>query len=123
MVRGKCAINMQAFVLPNLVAEQQQSGGRYHEFLKVSSLSAGIYLLPAGGIDPQKPHTEDEVYYVISGRASIQVGTENRRVEPGSLVFVEAEVEHRFHTILEDLVVLVFFAPAEGSRPPGFKAS
>ena len=35
------------------------------------------------------------------------------RVGPGSLHFVPAKAAHRFHGIKEDLVALVFFAPAE----------
>ena len=59
----------------------------------------GVYHLPAGGVDPQSPHTEDEVYYVVSGRAQIRVGDEDRSVGPGSIVYVAANVQHRFHTI------------------------
>ena len=73
-------------------------------------------MLPAGATDPQQPHTEDEVYHVVSGRGRIQVGAEDRAVEAGTVVFVEAGVDHRFHAIAENLTVLVFFAPAEGSR-------
>ncbi|AUV80632.1 hypothetical protein C2R22_02295 [Salinigranum rubrum] len=87
----------------------------YHEFLRRDSLSVGRYRLPAGGVDPQEPHTEDEVYYVVSGRASIVVADEVSPVEPGDVIFVEREVDHRFVDIEEDLEVLVFFAPAEGS--------
>ncbi len=58
------------------------------------------------------------MYYVISGRGFIQVGAENRAVEAGTIVFVNAGVEHRFHTITEDLTLLVFFAPAEYSLAP-----
>jgi len=105
---------MHAFELSKLVEELRQSGDRYLEFLRVPSLSAGIYALPAGGVDPQQPHTEDEVYYVVGGRGVIRVGEEDRAVAPGSVVFVKANVEHRFHSIEEDLVLLVFFAPAEG---------
>ena len=79
------------------------------------SLSAGLYTLPAGGVDPQRPHGEDEVYYVASGRGRILVGTDDRAVGPGTVVYVPAGVEHRFHTIAEDLSILVFFAPAEYS--------
>jgi mannose-6-phosphate isomerase-like protein (cupin superfamily) len=79
-------------------------------------MSAGIYELPAGDIDPQQPHTEDEVYYVIRGRAAIQVGDEVRDVAPGTVIFVSAGVEHRFHSIAEDLTVLVIFAPPRGSQ-------
>jgi mannose-6-phosphate isomerase-like protein (cupin superfamily) len=81
----------------------------------VPALSAGLYRLPAGAADPQKPHADDEVYYVVSGRASLRVGTEDRAVGPGTVVFVRAGVEHRFHAITEDLTALVFFAPAESA--------
>ena len=104
---------MEAHELAHLMEQQNQSGQDYFEFLRVPSLSAGLYMLPAGSVDTQEPHTEDEIYYVISGRASILVEQENRPVQAGSLVFVKAKVEHRFHTITEDLRVLVIFAPAE----------
>jgi mannose-6-phosphate isomerase-like protein (cupin superfamily) len=107
---------MQHFALADVLKEQQRAGRPYLEFLRHPSLSVGLYALPAGGVDGQKPHTEDEVYYIVSGRGAIQVAGESRPVEPGALVFVAAGVEHRFHSISEDLRILVFFAPAEGSQ-------
>ena len=107
---------MNAFELAMLLEEHARSGKSYLEFLRVPSMSLGVYRLPAGGIDPQSPHTEDEVYYVVSGRALIRVDGEDRSVGPGSIVFVAAHVPHRFHAIKEDLTVLVFFAPAEYSQ-------
>ena len=107
---------MDAFELAQLVTECSQAGSQYLEFIRKPSLSVGLYMLPAGAIDQQEPHTEDEVYYVVRGRASIQVDKESRPVEAGSVVFVQANVEHRFHTITEDLTILVFFAPAEYSQ-------
>ena len=106
---------MQAYEITHLIEQQNQTSQDYLEFLRVPSLSAGLYMLPAGATDTQEPHTEDEIYYIISGRASILVEHESRPVEAGSLVFVKANVEHRFHTITEDLRVLVIFAPAEYS--------
>ncbi len=107
---------MNAFELTTLLAEQAQAGNLYLEFLRVPSMSMGVYHLLAGGVDPQRPHTEDEVYYVASGRAQIRVGDEDRSVGAGSIVFVAARVPHHFHAIEEDLTVLVFFAPAEYSQ-------
>jgi mannose-6-phosphate isomerase-like protein (cupin superfamily) len=104
---------MEAYELVHLIDQQNQSGQDYLEFLRVPSLSAGLYMLAAGAVDMQEPHTEDEIYYIISGRGSILVDHESRPVEAGSLVFVKANVEHRFHSITEDLRVLVIFAPAE----------
>ena len=107
---------MEAFDLTRLLSGHDLSEEPYLEFLRVPSLSVGLYVLPAGAMDPQQPHTEDEVYHVVSGRGRIKVGAEDRAVEAGTVVFVEAGVDHRFHAIAEDLTVLVFFAPAEGSR-------
>jgi mannose-6-phosphate isomerase-like protein (cupin superfamily) len=107
---------MDVFELSGLLAERERSNRRYLEFLRVPALSAGLYVLPAGGADPQQPHTEDEVYYVVRGRGSVRVGTDDHPVQPGTVIFVKAGVEHRFHTITEELQLLVLFAPAEGSQ-------
>jgi mannose-6-phosphate isomerase-like protein (cupin superfamily) len=99
--------------LPEVEEQRATSGKAYREFLRVPSMSAGLYVLPAGATDPQKPHREDEIYYVLRGRARIKAGSEDREVLAGSVIFVAAEVEHRFYDIQEDLAVLVIFSPAE----------
>jgi len=109
---------MQAFELASLLSQRESSDKLYLEFLKVPDLSMGLYVLPAGGTDPQLPHTEDEVYYVLSGTAQIKVADEDREVQAGSIVYVAKNVEHKFHSIEEELTVLVFFAPAEYSNKP-----
>src|SRR5215211_7619553 len=107
---------MQAYELAQLISQRETSNKLYLEFLKVPDLSMGLYVLSAGGTDPQSPHTEDEVYYVVSGRAQILVAEENRDVQAGSIVYVAKNVAHHFHSIEEDLTILVFFAPAEYSK-------
>lgn len=104
---------MNIFEISQLILEQQRTNQPYLEFLRAPSMSVGLYSLSAGSVDPQQPHHEDELYYVLKGRATIQINGQNREIEPGTLIFVSAEVEHRFHTITEDLTVLVFFAPPE----------
>lgn len=106
---------MQAFELANLL-QQQASEKPYLEFLQVPDLSCGLYVLPAGGVDQQQPHSEDEVYFVVNSRSHITIDSETRPVQPGSIIYVAAHVPHRFHDITEDLQILVFFAPAEGSK-------
>ncbi|PZS03753.1 MAG: cupin domain-containing protein [Candidatus Chloroheliales bacterium] len=110
---------MDIFTIKQLAEQQRGSDRMYLEFLRVPSLSVGLYVLPAGGSDPQQPHSEDEVYYVVSGSGQIRVGAEESAVVAGSVVFVAAGVEHRFHSISEELRVLVFFAPAEYSLRKG----
>jgi len=104
---------MDAAELADVLATIATAGRPYHEVMRTHDLSVGIYVLEAGEVDRQSPHTEDEVYYVVSGRATISVGEEERPVEAGSIVFVDADVPHRFHDIEERLVVLVAFGPAE----------
>jgi mannose-6-phosphate isomerase-like protein (cupin superfamily) len=108
--------SMQAFELAQIISQREANNKLYLEFLKVPDLSMGVYVLPADGTDPQSPHTEDEVYYVVSGQAQILVAEENREIQAGSIVYVAKNVAHRFHSIEQDLTVLVFFAPAEYSN-------
>ena len=86
----------------------------YQEFLRSPSMSAGLYELPAGASDPQQPHAQDELYYVISGRAEFECDGRRQAVGPGSAIFVEAGAPHRFVQITGDLSVLVVFAPSQG---------
>jgi mannose-6-phosphate isomerase-like protein (cupin superfamily) len=105
------------FHVDDLSSQRSKTDKHYLEFLRVPAMSAGVYVLPKGSTDPQKPHREDEMYYVVRGRARMQTGSEqapeHAEVRPGSVIFVEAELEHRFYDIQEELEVLVFFAPAE----------
>ncbi|MCB9437164.1 MAG: cupin domain-containing protein [Anaerolineales bacterium] len=104
---------MQLFDLNNIITEQVTSDPLYHEFLRVPAMSLGLYILPAHSTDPQQPHNEDEVYYVVSGRGMIEVAGENQSVQSGTIVYVPAHAPHHFHSITEDLTIVVFFAPAE----------
>ncbi|HKB27887.1 MAG TPA: cupin domain-containing protein, partial [Candidatus Limnocylindrales bacterium] len=97
-------------------ARRAAAGAPYLEFFTVPDLSVGLYVLDAGQPDLQRPHTEDEVYYVVAGSGQISVGDEIRDVRAGSIVFVGAGVAHRFHDITSELTLLVVFGPAEGSR-------
>lgn len=108
---------MQAFDIPDLDPQPRDADGHgYVDFLASDKLSVGLAVWPKGKPDRQRPHREDEVYYVISGRAKIGVAGEDRDVKPGSVVFVATGVEHRFHDIEEDLRVLVFWAPPHASE-------
>ena len=81
-------------------------------------MSAGLYVLQPGEPDRQVPHNEDELYYVVGGKATIRVGTEDLPVAPGMAIFVPARMEHHFHSITAELRVLVMFAPAETPTAP-----
>jgi mannose-6-phosphate isomerase-like protein (cupin superfamily) len=101
------------YQISELGSQREKVGKRYLEFLRIPAMSAGVYVLLPGEPDPQKPHNEDELYYVVRGRARMKIGAEEHKVRAGCVIFVEAKEEHRFFDITEELMVLVFFAPAE----------
>src|SRR5262245_24293317 len=105
---------MRIYAIDEIDGRRRKAGGAsWLEFLRVPSMSMGVYHLKAGQTDGQKPHTEDEAYYVIGGRARFACEGETRKVGAGTVIFVERGVEHRFVDVVEDLTVLVFFAPPE----------
>ena len=106
---------MDVFEISDLLSRRAESGQLYLKFFKTSTMSLGVYELAARSVDPQQPHTEDEVYYVVGGRGQVRIGNEDEEISPGSVIFVAAGVEHRFHSISEDLKLLVMFAPSRGS--------
>jgi mannose-6-phosphate isomerase-like protein (cupin superfamily) len=106
-----------SFHLEDLIAQHQASAEPWLEFLRVPALRAGLYVLTPGAWDHQTPHEEDEVYFVVSGRATFEAGSERRDVSAGQVIYVAARQEHRFTDIVEELRVLVFFS-APGRTAP-----
>ena len=104
---------MQAFQLHELENQAAEDNHLYYEFLRVPSMSLGLYRLGAGKPDPQLPHQQDEVYYVLSGKGMLEVNGKQEKAIPGTVIYVEAGAAHKFVDIEENLEVLVFFAPAE----------
>jgi mannose-6-phosphate isomerase-like protein (cupin superfamily) len=92
--------------------KSRMSGGdvSYHEFLRVPAMQCGIYRLAAGSKDMQTPHDEDELYYVVEGKAQLRVGDDITEVGPGSVMYIQATEAHSFFEIQEDMTLLVFFA-------------
>jgi mannose-6-phosphate isomerase-like protein (cupin superfamily) len=88
----------------------------YQEFIRSLDLSVGVYRLAAGADDSQQPHREDELYYVLKGRAKLTSGDRTVEVQPGLCLFVPSNEPHQFHDIVEPLELLVVFGPAEGTR-------
>jgi mannose-6-phosphate isomerase-like protein (cupin superfamily) len=105
---------MKEFRLEELEAQRTANDGAYLQFLRERHMSVGLYALDRGTSDPQQPHKQDEVYFVVSGRGAITVGNETTAVARGSVVYVPAGTPHKFHHISEDLRMMVVFSPPEG---------
>lgn len=102
--------------LSEIIEEIGDVPRKYQEFIRTNDLSTGIYKINVGQTDIQTPHTEDEVYYIIQGKSKFIHGESILDVKPGDFLFVAAKVDHRFVDVQEDMIVLVFFGPAEGTK-------
>jgi mannose-6-phosphate isomerase-like protein (cupin superfamily) len=99
--------------LAELLEARAEADVRYLEFIRVASMSVGLYVLPADAIDGQSPHDEDEVYVVLAGLSQFTSGNESRHVTEGDVIFVPAREPHHFHHITEELRLAVVFSPPE----------
>ena len=104
----------QIFAIDELAAKLAGQEPRFYEFLRVTTLSCAVYRLPAGARDMQAPHLEDEVYFVVDGRARLRIAGHEREVRPGNILYVRATSEHSFFDIEEDLTLIAIFGH---SRP------
>lgn len=103
----------QVFDIADLKKRVAGQEPRFFEFLRVSKLSCAIYRLPAGARDMQAAHLEEEIYVVLEGRAKIRQRGREQEVRPGIVLFIEANSEHRFVDIEEDLTLLAVFSAPE----------
>jgi mannose-6-phosphate isomerase-like protein (cupin superfamily) len=107
---------MNRYTVGQIDALRRETKEPWLEFQRSPDLSTGLYVLQVGEIDEQVPHTEDEIYVAVSGRARFEAAGGGVDVEPGTVLFVPANEEHRFVHVTETLQLVVVFGPAEGSR-------
>jgi mannose-6-phosphate isomerase-like protein (cupin superfamily) len=103
----------KVFQIDELLPRVEGSEPCFLEYLRMPGLTSAVYYLPAGAKDMQAPHLEDEIYYVLSGKAALKVGEEEKQVGPGSILYVRATEHHSFFNITEDLTLLAFFGKAD----------
>jgi len=90
------------------------NGERWSTVLEHGTLDVEIYA--PRGTDPQKPHTRDEIYVVVTGSGEFFNGGRTERFGSGDVLFVPAHVDHRFERFTDDLVVWVIFYGPEGGE-------
>jgi mannose-6-phosphate isomerase-like protein (cupin superfamily) len=104
--------NWLVFQLSELLAHVEPGNVRFHEFLRTPSLSCSVYHIPAGSKEMESMHEEDELYFVLEGKARLRVEEEDHAVEKGTIMYVRSASDHAFFDIEEDLTVLAFFGTA-----------
>jgi mannose-6-phosphate isomerase-like protein (cupin superfamily) len=82
-------------------------GAPFIEAFKKGNLSVEMY--KPEKVDLQTPHTQDELYVIVSGSGMFQNGEEHYPFQPNDLIFVPAFVEHRFYDFTDDFATWVVF--------------
>jgi mannose-6-phosphate isomerase-like protein (cupin superfamily) len=95
-------------VIGMLQVSAEQSGGAFEVFV-MSARPTGASR-PAGP-PPHVHRHRDELFYVLKGRMSFVLGTQDVEVEEGGTVFVPRGTRHRF-TPQPDSEALLIIAPA-----------
>jgi quercetin dioxygenase-like cupin family protein len=67
-------------------------------------------------IDPQQPHTRDEIYVVAQGSGAFFNGSGRRPCQSGDLIFAPAGNTHRFEDFTDDFAEWVMFYGPEGGE-------
>ena len=66
--------------------------------------------------DPQTPHEQDELYFVLSGSGIFVHGEDKTKFEKGDALFVAAGVTHRFEEFTDDFAAWVVFWGIQGGE-------
>jgi len=86
----------------------------YGVLLEHGTMELGYY--SPKGMDPQQPHSQDEIYIVQSGSGYFVCETERNPFEAGEALFVPAGAVHRFEDFTDDFAAWVVFYGAEGGE-------
>ena len=96
--------------LPGPVTAKWPEGERFVEAFSREGLSLELYA-PVGH-DPQQPHAQDELYFIVSGTAVLSIGDARLDCAPGDAFFVPAGMSHRFESFSEGFSAwAVFWGP------------
>ena len=97
------------FDLSSYLEKIKKSSSYFHTFINRDSLAVGLLVLQSGEDDTQIPHSNDEVYLIISGDGFLRIKNKDYPVSKNKLFFVAKNVEHFFHSNTHELRVLYFF--------------
>jgi mannose-6-phosphate isomerase-like protein (cupin superfamily) len=95
-----------------LVAESADKA--YGVLLSHGTLELGYY--KPDTVDPQQPHTQDEIYIVQSGSGYFVLGEERQPFAQGEALFVPAGMVHRFEDFSDDFAAWVIFYGPQGGE-------
>jgi mannose-6-phosphate isomerase-like protein (cupin superfamily) len=105
----KATLDEASALLPSLETRPRSASVFRHGSMLVK-------LFAPRGADVQTPHKQDELYFVARGTGWFVNGDTRTRFAPNDMLFVPANVVHRFEDFSDDLMIWVVFYGPEGGE-------
>lgn len=93
---------------------KEETENRFTVLMKHGSMSVEYYV--PQNIDLQTPHRQDEIYVIASGRTTFFRNGERVECKTGDVLFVPAQMEHRFENFSNDFATWVIFYGKDGGE-------
>jgi mannose-6-phosphate isomerase-like protein (cupin superfamily) len=109
----KVSIDQALKRLPAAPTEKYPQGTPFVTMMAGGTMSVEVFA--PKGEDLQQPHTQDELYFIHSGKGEIVINGQRFDCAAGDAFFVAADVAHRFENFSDDFVTwVVFYGPQGG---------
>ena len=93
---------------------EEEDQNRFTVLMKNGTMSIEYYA--PKNVDRQTPHKQDEIYMIVSGNAIFFREGERVPCKTGDVLFVPAQMEHRFENFSDDFATWVIFYGKEGGE-------
>ncbi len=93
--------------LPLPATERWPDGVRFVEAFAKDGFELELYA--PRGTDAQTPHARDELYIVVTGRATLDIAGVEHECTIGDALYVPARAPHRFTDISDDFATWAIF--------------
>ena len=98
---------MNRFALAEALSRSPEPGGFSFQLAQLGAAELKFYV-PKNS-DLQTPHSRDELYIIARGTGTLTIAGRPFAFVPGDVLFVEAQVEHRFTNFSDDFATWVIF--------------
>ena len=99
--------------LPAAATQKYTQGAPFVTMMAGGTMSVEVYA--PRGEDLQEPHTQDELYFIHSGRGELVINRQRFDCAVGDALFVAAGAAHCFENFSDDFVTwVVFYGPQGG---------
>ena len=96
------------FDFKEMVEAIRQSNTYYNSFIDAQNMDIGILVLKPGEEDIQKPHTKDEIYFILQGDGYMVIDKENVPIKEKTFYLIKKNTFHKFFSNKKEIIAIYF---------------